>query len=36
MVRWVARGIPLPLAVVRNKRALIALANLVDLIKRRC
>src|SRR5262245_45020902 len=33
MVRWVARGIPLPLAAVRNKRTLIALANLVDLIK---
>jgi UDP-N-acetyl-alpha-D-quinovosamine dehydrogenase len=33
MVRWVARGIPLPLAAVRNKRSLIALANLVDLIQ---
>jgi nucleoside-diphosphate-sugar epimerase len=33
MVRWVARGIPLPLAAVRNKRTLMALPNLVDLIK---
>ena len=33
MVRWVARGIPLPLGAVHNKRTLMALPNLVDLIK---
>ena len=33
MVNWVARGIPLPLAAVRNKRTLMALPNLLDLIK---
>jgi nucleoside-diphosphate-sugar epimerase len=33
MVDWVARGIPLPLAAVRNKRTLMALPNLLDLIK---
>lgn len=33
MVRWVARGIPLPLASVDNKRTLLALPNLLDLLK---
>ncbi len=33
LVRWVARGIPLPFAAVNNKRTLLALPNLVDLIK---
>ena len=33
MVRWVARGIPLPLGAVQNKGTLMALPNLVDLIK---
>lgn len=33
MMRWVARGVPLPFgAVVQNRRSLIALDNLVDLI----
>lgn len=33
MVRWVARGIPLPLGcVTTNRRSLVALENLVDLI----
>lgn len=33
MMRWVARGFPLPLgAVVGNRRSFVALANLVDLI----
>lgn len=33
MMRWLARGVPLPLAaVVRNRRSLVALDNLVDLI----
>ncbi len=33
LVRWVARGLPLPFAAVDNKRTLLALPNLVDLIK---
>lgn len=33
MMRWVARGVPLPLAAVNeNRRSLVALDNLVDLI----
>jgi nucleoside-diphosphate-sugar epimerase len=33
MMRWLARGIPLPLAgVTENRRSLVALDNLVDLI----
>lgn len=32
MVRWVRRGIPLPLGAVHNKRSLVALENLVDFI----
>lgn len=32
MMRWLARGVPLPLASVRNRRSLIALDNLVDLL----
>jgi UDP-glucose 4-epimerase len=33
MMRWLARGVPLPLAAVtHNRRSLVALANLVDLI----
>lgn len=32
LVRWVARGWPLPLGAVHNKRSLIALGNLVNLI----
>jgi len=33
MVRWLNRGVPLPLgAVVRNRRSLVALDNLVDLL----
>ena len=34
MVDAVARGIPLPLGAVRNKRSLVFIANLVDLIVR--
>jgi len=33
MVRWVARGVPLPFASVNNKRTLLALPNLLDLLK---
>jgi len=32
MMRWLDRGIPLPLGAIRNKRSLVALDNLVDLI----
>lgn len=32
MLRWVQRGVPLPLAAVRNQRTLVALDNLVDLL----
>ena len=32
MMRWLHRGLPLPLAAVRNHRSLVALDNLVDLI----
>jgi nucleoside-diphosphate-sugar epimerase len=33
MMRWLARGVPLPLAAVtQNRRSLLALDNLVDLI----
>ncbi len=34
MMRWLARGVPLPLAAVtQNRRSLVALDNLVDLIR---
>ncbi|MBG6219154.1 MULTISPECIES: SDR family oxidoreductase [unclassified Janthinobacterium] len=32
MMRWLARGIPLPLGAIHNRRSLVALDNLVDLI----
>lgn len=32
MIRLVAKGLPLPLGAIRNKRSLVALDNLVDLI----
>jgi nucleoside-diphosphate-sugar epimerase len=32
MMRWVLRGVPLPLASIDNRRSLIALDNLVDFI----
>lgn len=32
MMRWVARGIPLPLAAIHNARSMVALDNLVDLL----
>ena len=32
MVRWVSKGVPLPLGAVHNKRSLVALENLVDFI----
>ena len=32
MIRWLQRGVPLPLGAIRNLRSLVALENLVDLI----
>ncbi|WP_166253962.1 UDP-glucose 4-epimerase family protein [Marinobacter salicampi] len=32
LIRWVEKGFPLPLGAVHNKRSLVALDNLVDLI----
>jgi UDP-N-acetyl-alpha-D-quinovosamine dehydrogenase len=32
MMRWIYRGVPLPLGAIHNKRSLVALENLVDLI----
>ena len=32
MMRWVARGIPLPLGAIYNARSMVALENLVDLL----
>ncbi len=32
MIRWLMRGVPLPLGAIRNRRTLVALDNLVDLI----
>jgi nucleoside-diphosphate-sugar epimerase len=32
MMHWLRRGIPLPLGAIHNKRSLVALDNLVDLI----
>jgi nucleoside-diphosphate-sugar epimerase len=33
MMRWVHKGIPLPFAAIDNRRSLVALDNLTDLIK---
>ncbi|MGQ7957270.1 UDP-glucose 4-epimerase family protein [Pseudomonas sp. SP16.1] len=32
MMRWLSKGIPLPLGAIHNRRSLVALDNLVDLI----
>ncbi|PUE59631.1 NAD-dependent dehydratase [Limnohabitans curvus] len=32
MMRWVSRGIPLPLGCIHNARSMVALGNLVDLL----
>ncbi|NWB85483.1 NAD-dependent epimerase/dehydratase family protein [Pseudomonas gingeri] len=32
MLNWLSRGLPLPLGFVKNKRSLVAMSNLVDLI----
>ncbi|WP_213663096.1 NAD-dependent epimerase/dehydratase family protein [Stutzerimonas stutzeri] len=34
LVRWIDRGIPLPLGAIHNKRSLVGIDNLVDLIVR--
>jgi nucleoside-diphosphate-sugar epimerase len=34
LVRWVERGVPLPLGAINNKRSLIGIDNLIDLIVR--
>jgi nucleoside-diphosphate-sugar epimerase len=34
MMRWLKRGVPLPLGAIHNQRSLVALDNLVDLILR--
>ncbi|MDC3409995.1 SDR family oxidoreductase [Alphaproteobacteria bacterium] len=34
LLRWVARGVPLPLQSVHNQRSLVGLSNLVDLLLR--
>lgn len=33
MMRWLYKGVPLPLGAIHNKRSLVALDNLIDLIK---
>ena len=32
MMRWLSRGVPLPLGAIHNQRSLVALGDLVDLI----
>lgn len=32
MMRWLGKGVPLPLGAIHNKRSLVALDNLVDLV----
>ncbi|WP_454868832.1 UDP-glucose 4-epimerase family protein [Pseudomonas farris] len=32
MMRWLERGVPLPLGAIKNRRSLVAIGNLVDLI----
>lgn len=32
MMRWLSRGVPLPLGAIENRRSLVALDNLVDLL----
>lgn len=32
LMKWVSKGVPLPLGLIRNKRSLVALDNLVDLV----
>jgi len=32
MMRWLGRGVPLPLGAINNRRSLVLIENLVDLI----
>ncbi|EPL04244.1 putative UDP-glucose 4-epimerase [Pseudomonas sp. CF161] len=32
MMRWLSKGVPLPLGAINNRRSLVALGNLVDLV----
>lgn len=32
LIRWLKRGVPLPLGAIRNRRSFVALDNLIDLI----
>ena len=34
MMHWLSKGIPLPLGAIDNRRSLVALDNLVDLVRR--
>lgn len=34
MMRWVARGVPLPFGAIHNRRSLVGVANLADLVAR--
>ncbi|HEC53450.1 hypothetical protein LCGC14_0323980 [marine sediment metagenome] len=34
LVRWISKGVPLPLGAIHNKRSLVGIDNLVDLITR--
>lgn len=36
MMQWLSRGVPLPLGAINNRRSLVALENLVDLILMCC
>lgn len=36
MIRWVAKGVPLPLGAIQNARSLVYIDNLVDLILTSC
>lgn len=36
LMRWIGRGVPLPLGAIHNRRSLVGIDNLVDLIVRCC
>lgn len=36
LIKWLSRGMPMPLGAIENRRSLVALANLVDLIMLCC
>ncbi|WP_444931359.1 UDP-glucose 4-epimerase family protein [Microbulbifer sp. SSSA002] len=33
MMRWLSRGVPLPLGAINNRRSLVSMGNLVDLVR---